>query len=292
MTDLPSFDLQAHSCLSDGELQPAEVVAAAAAVGVRLLALSDHDTVEGVDAALDAGRRHGVEVVSAAELSAIDADGDGLDLHILGYSIDHTDGRLSEQLAEFRADRERRCWRMVDALRESGLELDDTPLRARVRAGQPLGRPHLAAAVAVHPANAERLSDERLGDSSAVLEAYLIPGRPGFRTREIPTVADAVAAIHQAGGVAVWAHPFWDVEDPAVVLATIERFRELGIDGVEAFYVTHTREQTLLLADCCERLGLLSTGSSDFHGPHHRFFSRFLAHRLYGREPRLGPIGA
>ena len=96
--------------------------------------------------------------------------------------------------------------------------------------------------------------------------------------------------IHRAGGVAIWAHPFWDVFVPDEVLAAIDRFRAFGLDGVECFYATHTREQAGLLADRCDELGLLSTGSADFHGPHHREFSKFRAFSTFGREPRLGPI--
>lgn len=290
MPDAPTFDLQSHSRHSDGELEAAEVVRLAAAAGVQLLALSDHDTTAGVDEALAAGAEHGVRVVTAAELSSVDPVGE--DLHILGYGIDHHDARLAERLAAFRADRGRRAERMTDALRELGFELNETAIAARRAAGAPIGRPHLAQAVVGSPANAARLAQEGLQDASAFLVAYLIEGRPAFRGREVPTVSEAIATIHDAGGVAVWAHPFWDVEDPARVLATIDRFVGEGLDGVEVFYVTHTEEQTLLLADRCEELALLSTGSSDFHGPGHRLFSRFLAHRLYGRTPRLGPIGA
>jgi 3',5'-nucleoside bisphosphate phosphatase len=285
----PTFDLQAHSRHSDGELEPAEVVRLAAAAGVRLLALSDHDTTAGVDEALRAGGEHGVRVVTAVELSSVDPSGE--DLHILGYGVDHHDPRLAERLAEFRADRGRRAERMASALRELGYELDERAIDARRAAGEPIGRPHLAQAVVGCPANARRLAAEGLQEPSAFLVAYLIEGRPAFRGREVPTVTQAIAAVHDAGGVAIWAHPFWDIEDPDEVLATIDRFRSAGLDGVETFYVTHTEEQTLLLADRCEELGLLSTGSSDFHGPHHRQFSRFCAHQLYGRTPRLGPIG-
>ena len=98
--------------------------------------------------------------------------------------------------------------------------------------------------------------------------------------------------IHDSGGVAIWAHPFWDVEDPEQVIAMIERFHALGIDGVEAFYVTHTREQTQLLAERCSALGLLSSGSSDFHGPENRLFGSFLAFDTYGLQPNLGPIAS
>jgi predicted metal-dependent phosphoesterase TrpH len=179
---------------------------------------------------------------------------------------------------------------MADALRELGYALDDTELARRRAQGKPIGRPHLADAVVSHPANAQRLEAEGLAERSAFLEAYLIDGRPAFRPRTKPTVPESIQIIHGAGGVAVWAHPFWDVEDPAEALAAIDRYRACGLDGVECFYATHTREQAELLADRCAELGLLSTGSSDFHGPNHRLFSRFRAFSTYGRTPTLGPI--
>ena len=141
-----------------------------------------------------------------------------------------------------------------------------------------------------HPANADRLTAEGPRDPPAYLVEYLIEGRPAFRPREAPSVEEAIDVIHAAYGVAVWAHPFWDIEAPNVVLATIDRFVTLDLDGVECFYVTHDRPQTELLADRCEQLGLLSTGFSDFHGPGHRQFSKFRAFSTYGRTPRLGPI--
>jgi predicted metal-dependent phosphoesterase TrpH len=298
------FDLQSHSTHSDGALSATEVVERAAAAGVELLALSDHDTVSGVSEAVLAGERAGVRVVSAVEISAVDSGASvPRELHILGYLIDHTDPAFEHTLADFLADRERRTLRMAAGLREAGFELDERQLSTRVAAGQPIGRPHLAEAVLGAPANAERLKDESIDDIGSLIRGYLIEGRPAFRLRETPTVAEAVEAIHAAGGVAVWAHPFWDISDPGEVLATIERFRTLpvdgvqdasadtvSIDGVEAFYITHTREQTELLAERCAADDLLTTGSADFHGPDNRLFSRFLAFETYGLEPNLGPI--
>jgi predicted metal-dependent phosphoesterase TrpH len=289
----PRFDLQSHSTASDGELPPAEVIERAARAGVELLALTDHDTVAGVSEALQAGARMGLAVVPAAEISAIDMGGsEPRELHILGYEIDHGGERLTKRLADFLADRERRTLRMADGLREAGLELDERELQERIAAGQPIGRPHLAQAVLAAPANAERLTGEQIDDVGSLIRAYLIEGRPAYRLRETPTIAEAIDAIHEAGGVAVWAHPFWDIEEETEVLETIARFDALGIDGVEAFYITHTREQTELLAGRCELLGLLSTGSADFHGPGNRMFSRFLAFDTFGLTPNLGPIGA
>ena len=289
----PRFDLQSHSTNSDGALPAAEVVGRAAQAGVELLALSDHDTVGGVSEALAAGERRGLQVVSAVEISSVDGDGSApRELHILGYRIDHTDPRLTERLATFLADREQRTLRMAAALRELGFELDERQIAERVAAGQPIGRPHLAEAALASPANADRLRQEQIDDIGSFIKAYLVEGRPAFRLRETPTVAEAVVAIHDAGGVAVWAHPFWDIPDADEVLASIDRFRAIGIDGVEAFYVTHTREETELLAERCQDLGLLSTGSSDFHGPDNRLFSRLLAFETYGLQPDLGPIAS
>jgi 3',5'-nucleoside bisphosphate phosphatase len=286
--DPPRFDLQSHSVCSDGSLEPREVVGAAAQAGVELLALSDHDTVEGVQEAAVAAAELRLRLVSAVEITSVDRDRQ--DLHMLGYLIDHHDATFLERLSSWRADRARRAEAMAATLRELGYELDDSELERRRARGKPIGRPHLADAVVQHPANWQRLEEEGLAERSRFLEAYLVDGAPAFRPRTTPTVPESIEAIHDAGGVAVWAHPFWDVEDARDVLDTIDRFREWGLNGVECFYATHTSEQTELLADRCAALGLLSTGSSDFHGPNHRLFSRFRAFSTYGRTPALGPI--
>jgi predicted metal-dependent phosphoesterase TrpH len=288
----PRFDLQSHSTHSDGALSASEVVQRAAAAGVELLALSDHDTVSGVSEAIAAGEANDVRVVAAVEISAVDADSHvPRELHILGYNIDHTGAALTAKLAEFLADREQRTLRMRDGLREVGFQLDEQQLDERIAAGKPIGRPHLAEAVLSAPANAQRLKDEGIDDIGSLIRGYLIEGRPAFRLRQTPTVAEAVHAIHAAGGVAIWAHPFWDIEDPSEVLSTIQRFQALGIDGVEAFYISHNQQQTELVAQRCNELGLLTTGSADFHGPDNRLFSQFLAFDTFGLEPNLGPIG-
>lgn len=284
----PAFDLQSHSVNSDGELSATEVVRAAAAAGVQLLALTDHDTVEGVGEALRAAERSALRVVPGVEISVIDPA--GADLHICGYLVDIGNRALQHQLERSRSDRERRALRMGDALRALGFALDEGQLAARIAEGGSLGRPHLAQAVLAHPGNGARLAAEGLSDASTFLEAYLIEGKPAFCAREAPAAADAIELIHGAGGLAVWAHPFWDISADPGVLETLGRFAGVGLDGVEAFYVTHTAAQTKLLVDRCAELGMLTTGSSDYHGPHHRQFNRFLAYETYGLMPNLGPI--
>ena len=277
----PTFDLQSHSTHSDGALPPAEVVERAANAGVTLLALTDHDTVDGVPEALAAARANNIQLTPAVEMSAVhDAHED---LHILGYGLDHTDSTLLDALADFRADRVRRIFAMADRLRELGFTLDEAGFKAH----EAPGRPHLADALLTNPANANRLREEGIEDRNALFPAYLVPGAPGYVRRSRPTVAQAIDVIHAAGGVAVWAHPYWDVADP---VPTLLAFAASGLDGVEAFYPTFTAEQTATLHRAARERGLLTTGSTDFHGPAHEHFNRFRGFELYGLEPDLGRL--
>jgi 3',5'-nucleoside bisphosphate phosphatase len=284
----PDFDLQSHSRESDGALSPAEVVATAAASGIRLMALTDHDTVDGVPEALRAAREHGLRCSPAAELSSV--SGEFEDLHVCGYELRHDDPELRATLADFRADRGRRIWAMADRLEELGFALDRSELVARERAGAPLGRPHLADAVLSNPANAAKLEAEGIDGKDTLFPPYLVPGAAAYVARSRPTVEQAIEVIHAAGGVAVWAHPFWDIADRAVILAALDRFADAGLDGVEVFYAAHDEEQTRMLHEATRSRGLLATGSADFHGPGHDRFDRFGAFSLYGLEPELGPI--
>jgi predicted metal-dependent phosphoesterase TrpH len=284
----PRFELQGHSTQSDGELSPAETVSAAKDAGVELFALTDHDSVDGLTEAASAAAEVGLKFVAGVEISVIDPV--AADLHMCGYGFDASDVALLEQLQHSREDRERRAARMIEALHENGWSVDHELLNARALAGKTIGRPHLAEAVTADPQNVERLRREGLSNPTEFLVAYLIEGKPAFRERQAPSAAAAIALIHDAGGVAVWAHPFWDVDADAEVIATLERFVGLGLDGVEAFYVTHTRAQTDVLVRRATELSLLTTGSSDFHGPGHRQFNRFRQFSTYGHEPNLGPL--
>src|SRR3954451_10636646 len=268
MADLktvPAFDLQAHSVHSDGTLSPADVVSRAAAAGVELFALTDHDTVDGVAEAL---AHAPMKVIPAVELSSVHDEHE--DLHILGYGLDHTDPQLLATLEDFRADRVHRIHAMADRLRDIGFTIDLPEHKAP-------GRPHLAAAIATQT---DLSKDE-------IFARYLVPGTPTYVGRSRPTVQEAIDVIHQANGLAVWAHPYWDVEHAEAALRT---FASMGLDGVEAFYVTHTEAQTRHLHALARELGLITTGSTDFHGPAHEHFNRFLGFDLYGLEPDLGRL--
>src|SRR5829696_3027785 len=238
---------------------------------------------------LQAHSVHSDGALCAAEVSAV--HGGHEDLHVLGYELDVADADLVAILEDFRGDRARRIEAMADRLRELGFELDDAPLVARREAGKPIGRPHLADAVLAHPGNAERLRTEGIAGKDELFPPYLVPGAQAYVPRSRPTVAEAIEVIHAAGGVAVWAHPFWDVEDPREALATLGEFADAGLDGVECFYVTHTEEQTRLLHEAALQRDLLTTGSTDFHGPEHGRFSGFRGFEVHGLTVELGPIG-
>src|SRR4051812_12568078 len=217
----PTFDLQSHSTYSDGALAPAEVIEQAANAGVTLLALTDHDTVGGVPEALAAARVKKIDLIPAVEMSSVHDAYE--DLHILGYAIDHTDSTLLDALEDFRADRVRRIFAMADRLRELGFELDDAAWKSHAAPG----RPHLADAILAHPGNAARLREEGIDGRDALFPASLVPGAPGYVRRSRPTVAQAIDVIHAAGGLAVWAPPFGDLDEP---VQTLHAFAAIGID--------------------------------------------------------------
>jgi predicted metal-dependent phosphoesterase TrpH len=283
------FDLQCHSKYSDGVLPPAEVMAHAKQDGMELVALTDHDTVDGVEEASAAAAALGMRFSPASEISAV--EGRHQDLHVCGYEIDVSSPDLLAALDDYRQDRQARVEAIADRLEELGFTVDRTVLSERKAAGLPIGRPHIADAVLQHPENQERLIAEGTTDKNSFFPKYIVPGAIAFVQRTRPTVYDAIDVIHAAGGVAIWAHPFWDLDDPQEVVDTINSFADRGLDGVEVFYPTHDEAQTRLLHETCTKRGLLITGSSDFHGPDHAF-GRFGRHELHGLEPNLGPIGA
>ena len=266
------IELQSHSTVSDGQLEPAAVVEAAAKAGVAVLALSDHDAVAGVPEAERAAEDLKLRLVPAVEMSCVHEYAD--DLHVLGYWID------LEEIAPAceRAQRERvgRAGEIVEHLRREGFDLTLEDAIAEAGDAHSVGRPHIARAAGTKP---EQMN--------AFFEEFLVPGAKAFVPRRWPTADEAVDLIHGAGGVAVVAHPYWDVKDPARVE---ELIRALELDGIEAFYPDHTKAQSEHLLALCEELALTPTASSDFHGPTHKAFSRFGAYQTYDLgDPRVPP---
>mgnify|MGYP000718140821 CR=1 FL=1 len=290
MDGKPTFDLQSHSVHSDGALKPAEVVARAAAAGVEVLALTDHDSVGGVIEAIEAGAEHGVHIVPAVEITAIDEEHD--DIHLLGYLVNHTDPVLIERLALAQEERRLRGRLMASKLEAAGWQVDHSVIDAVEESGATVGRPHVAEALLVDPANTERLSELGLSTTGQVIHELLQKGKEAFVPRDHPTVEEAIGWVHDAGGLAVYAHPFFPAGryGNASVEAAVRRYAGMGLDGVECFYITHSEEDTKFLHALALELGLITTGSADFHGPTHGDFHVFREFETHGLEVNLGPI--
>ena len=220
--------------------------------GVELLALTDHDTVDGVPEALRRARELGHR--AHPRRRALGRPRRHEDLHILGYELDDTDADLLATLEDFRGDRARRIEAMADRLRELGFELDDAPLVARREAGKPIGRPHLADAVLAHPANAQRLRDG--GDRR---QGRAVPALPRARARRPTSRAAARPSPRRSrSSTRPAASPSGRTRSgtstrPTRRSRTLDEFADAGLDGVECFYATHTEEQTRLLHDARAR---------------------------------------
>ncbi len=243
-------DLHTHSTRSDGLLSPAALVEEAAARGLRVLALTDHDTVAGIREAQAAGDRLGVEVIPGVELSTSFGHGDGV--HLLGYLMDIDHPLLLEGLAGYARAREERMERMIDRLRQIGAPVD--PERVRAIAGHgTLGRPHLARAL-IEAGYAIDLPD--------AFARYLGWGKPAYVPRPLVAPGDAMALVRAAGGVTVLAHPLYLDELENV----LDRLVPAGLAGMEVDYGSYTPEERDVLRDIAGRRGLIATGGSDFHG--------------------------
>jgi 3',5'-nucleoside bisphosphate phosphatase len=266
------MDLQSHSTFSDGELPPAEVVAAAVEAGVTTLALTDHDGIDGVAEAGEAASAAGIALIPATEISCVHGSID--DMHMLGYWVDTT--AIAPACERAQAERVIRAREIVERLAAQGVPVTYEDAIAQAGDASSVGRPHIAKAAGAKPE-----------EMKAFFEEWLIPGAKAFVPRRWPDAAEATEIIHGAGGSAVLAHPFWDMDDPNEVAALID---DLDLDGVECFYPAHDRAQTKFLLDVCRDRGLAATASSDFHGPNHKMFDSFLAYPTYDLgEPELPP---
>ena len=272
---VPLIDLQSHSTVSDGQLEPAGVAEAAAAAGVTTMSLTDHDAVAGVPAAVAAAETAGIECVPAVEMSCVHAYSD--DLHVIGYWVDIE--AITPACERAQQERVNRAKEIIERLNSFGVDVTFEAAIAEAGAADSIGRPHIAKAAGAGP------------DLGPFFEEYLVPGAKAFVARRWPRAEEAVELIHGAGGAAVVAHPYWDVEDPGEVRDLVESLAgDVGLDGLESFYPSHTKAQTAHCLELCAELHLTPTGSSDFHGPTHKTFSRFGAYDTYGLgEPQVPP---
>jgi len=246
-------DLHAHSNRSDGTFTPTELVRLAAERELDVVALTDHDTTDGLEEAFAEGGRRGVEVVPGVEFSA---EFDHTSVHVLCYWMDVEDEGMQAELGRLRDDRFRRGELMVERLRDLGIDVDFG--RVRQIAGEaPIVRPHIAQAM---------VEAGVVGTEKEAFERYIGDGRPGHVAKHALDPVDAVALINAAGGVCVLAHPGMWGDQTSVPDALIERMANAGMRGLEVDHPDHTPEARDHYRRLAGELGLIATGGSDCHG--------------------------
>jgi len=244
-----AVDLHSHTTASDGTLGPAELVREAVRRGIRVLAVTAHDSTEGLaEAMAEAARHPPLQIVPGIE---INCDIEGAEIHILGYCMDYETPWFQDFCHRQREERRARVHRMADRLAELGMPIDPEAVFAIVREGS-AGRPHVAQVM---------LARGYVKTVREAFDKYLGSGKPAHVPRVKLTPADAVRLIRKAGGVPVIAHPGLADRDeliPDLVAA--------GLMGIESYYSEHSAAQTAGYVQMCRDLGLVPTGGSDFHG--------------------------
>jgi 3',5'-nucleoside bisphosphate phosphatase len=250
---MPRIDLHAHSNRSDGTFDPAELVRLASERDLDVVALTDHDTTDGLDEAVAAGAEVGVQVVPGIELSA---EHDGTSVHVLCYWMDASDPALRAELGRLRDERFRRGELMVERLQALGVPVAFEHVR-RIANGATIVRPHLAQAMVEIGA---------VASETEAFDVYLGDGRPGHVPKHALDPVDAVALILGAGGVCVLAHPGMWGDQSSVPPELIERMAAAGMQGLEVDHPDHPPEQRERYRALAGELGLVATGGSDCHG--------------------------
>ncbi|MBQ7456826.1 MAG: PHP domain-containing protein [Desulfovibrio sp.] len=246
------IDLHTHTNFSDGTLSPTELVRLAKESGVGCLAITDHDTIDGVAEALVAGKTFGVAVIGGCELSAMTEYGE---LHILGLWVTPCKALL-DMLSELRGTRARRNQAMLARLNDLGISLSMEEVRSFAGQGS-IGRPHIAQA----------LQARGLVQSvRQAFERYIGAGCPAFVPKESPSPEALVQRLSASGAVVSLAHPFLHHYPNDWLYQRIQSLQAHGLDALEAWHSEHSPEQSKQCRQWAERLGLALTGGSDFHG--------------------------
>lgn len=241
-------DLHLHTYFSDGTYSPEELAQQAQRQGLRAVALTDHDTVEGCAPTGSACAAAGIEFIPGTELTA---EQDGHEIHILGYGIDLQDAKFLHEIGKFQAVRQNRIREMVQRLNQMNVPLEADAVFALANCRAP-GRPHVARAL---------VQAGLVGSLDEAFERFLKKNRPAWVPKFKMSAANATELIHQSGGVAVMAHPGLNRSDeviPAMV--------EAGLDGIECFHTKHSQSTSEHYVQIAERFHLLITGGSDCHG--------------------------
>ncbi len=261
-------DLHTHSTRSDGTLTPTELVREARRLSIRVLALTDHDTIEGVPEALEEAARSGITLIPGIELEISFRPGV---FHMLGLGLTDVGNAFSASLAELRQRRTERNLRMVEKLRDIGIPADYAEV-SREAGGTVVGRPHFARYL---------VSIGAVKDIREAFYRYLGNGKEAYVPKPSLPVEEATALIHSVGGKAVIAHPMTLGLSLGGLDDALAEWKEQGLDGVEAYHSNAKWQECLKIERLAVKHGLLSTAGSDYHGPYRK--DRALGHTAGGR---------
>ncbi len=250
---MPEIDLHTHSTASDGTLSPSELVAQAVAMHLRAIALTDHDTVQGLPEACATGRAMGLEVIGGCELSVNFPKGS---MHILGLWLPLRPTRLQISLNRLTLLRKTRNKTIIQNLNSHGVVITYDELE-RVAAGGTIGRPHIAQLL---------VSKGRALDMRDAFATWLRPGAKGYAPKEKLDPREAIELLKAEGATVILAHPCTLHLNEGELESVLRELKDWGLDGMEVYYSMHTQAQTNIYAGLCHRLDLLESAGSDFHG--------------------------
>jgi len=245
-----SIDLHLHTTASDGRWEPEKLVDLAAERGLRVMAVTDHDTVSGIEPALRQAEKYpGLTVIPGIELSTHAPEGE---LHLLGYFIDHHNPELLSVCRKMRSDRAERARMMVEKLNALGVMVSWEKVK-QIAGESNIGRPHIARAL---------LEDGYITSFEEAFELYLSRGKPAYVERFKITPQEAIELVARCGGLPVMAHPL-TVNNHEKVITELSA---AGLEGIEVHYKDYGREERQALLAIARKLNLLATGGSDYHG--------------------------
>jgi len=249
------IDLHTHSAVSDGTDTPAELVEKARAVGLDVVALTDHDTFDGLDEAAATGEQVGIQFVRGMELSC---SRHGSSVHVLAYGADPASTGLAAEMALVRDGRLGRLAGVLAKLAALGVSVSEAEVMAQVGTSPSIGRPHIADAL---------IEAGHVRDRQEAFDRFLADGGPAHVHRYTIDVERGIDLVHEAGGVAVIAHPWGRGRERLLPASAIQALaRDHGLDGIEVDHQDHDADIRRRLHTLADSLGLLATGSSDYHG--------------------------
>ena len=283
---MKKLDLHMHSKFSDGDFSTFDLLALCQSEGLEIVSVTDHDTMDHLEESQKAGEEFGIKVITGTEISVSFS---GQNFHLLGYGIDPKDLRLKEFLDKVKENRVWRLKEIAKKFQDLGFILDTEELLKKTDGT--IGRPLIAKAVFNDKRNKQRLSDfPEITSYHILLDRFLTKGKEAFVDLDKIEFSKGIQMVHQAGGLAVWAHPLWNLakkpEDFEPILAQLIAF---GLDGVEVFYPLFSQEQTIRLFDASRKNKLLMTAGSDFHTFGHEVYNGIAVWQDYGLEWDLDP---